>query len=129
MNVSINKVNDIICTVLNRLANKQIEKLPSKGLRCQLLVEARHLADLQVGHAMLDGLDLTTVLGNTLHGDGTTKYHRHFQNFELTTKDGETLSAGLFETVGQDAESKSKIYTFPLLRYLKKGDLVIMDQA
>ena len=34
MNVSINKVNEIICIVLNRLANKKIEKLPSKGLRC-----------------------------------------------------------------------------------------------
>ena len=35
MNVSINKVNDVIRTVIKRLTNKEIDKLPSKGLRCQ----------------------------------------------------------------------------------------------
>ena len=99
MNVSINKVNEVIQTVVKRLTNKKIDKLPSKGLRCQLLIEARHLADIQVGHAMLEGIDLNTVLGNTLHGDGTTKYHRHFQNYQVTTADGKTLSTGLMETL------------------------------
>ena len=99
MNVSINKVNEVIQTVVKRLTDKKIDKLPSKGLRCQLLIEARHLADIQVGHAMLKGIDLNTVLGNTLHGDGTTKYHRHFQNYQVTTADGKTLSTGLMETL------------------------------
>ena len=54
---------------------------------------------------MLEGTDLNTVLGNTLHGDGTTKYHRHFQNYQVTTADGKTLSTGLMETVSQDAET------------------------
>ena len=31
MNVSINKVNDVIQTVKKRLTNKEIDKLPSKG--------------------------------------------------------------------------------------------------
>ena len=95
-----------------------------------MLIEARHLADIQVGEAMLQNLDLTTVLGNTLHGDGTTKYHRHYQNFQVTTNnkkrshtqldsrkqviafqdrvitsDGETLSAGLLEIGSQTADS------------------------
>ena len=105
MNVSVNKVNDVIRTVINRLTNKKIDRLPSKGLRCQLLIEARHLADIQVGKAMLEGLDMSTILGNTLHGDGTTKYHRHFQNFQITTSDGESLTAGLIEIVGQDAQT------------------------
>ena len=105
MNVSINKVNDVIRTVIKRLTNKEIDKLPSKGLRCQFLIEARHLADLQIGHAMLEGTDLNSVLGNTLHGDGTSKYHRHFQNFQVTTSEGQSLSAGLLEIVGQDAQT------------------------
>ena len=105
MNVSINKVNDFISVVLKRLANKTVDRLPSKGLRCQLLIEARHLADIQVGQAMLEGTDLSTVLGNTLHGDGTTKYHRHYQNFQVSTPDGQSLTAGLVEIVGQDAET------------------------
>ncbi len=103
MNVSVNKVNDVIECVLNRFTGKSVEKLPSKGLRCQLLIEARHLADVQVGEAMLHNLDLTTVLGNTIHGDGTTKYHRHYQNFQITTSDGQSLSVGLQEIGGQDA--------------------------
>ena len=105
MNVSVNKVNEVIQTVIKRLTDKVIDRLPSKGLRCQLLIEARHLADIQVGQAMLQNLDLNSVLGNTLHGNGTTKYHRHFQNFQVSSTDGKTLSAGLIETVNQDAES------------------------
>ena len=105
MNVSVNKVNDVIMTVLKHFTGKVPEKLPSKGLRSQMLIEARHLADIQVGEAMLQNLDLTTVLGNTLHGEGTTKYHRHYQNFQVTTSDGETLSAGLLEIGSQTADS------------------------
>ena len=97
----------VISVVLKRLANKTVDRLPSKGLRCQLLIEARHLADIQVGQAMLtlEGTDLSTVLGNTLPGDGTTKYHRHYQNFQVSTPDGQSLTAGLVEIVGQDAET------------------------
>ena len=105
MNVSVNKVNDVIECVLNRFTGTSVEKLPSKGLRCQLLIEARHLAYVQVGQAMLNNLDLTSVLGNTIHGDGTTKYHRHYQNFQITTSDGQTLSVGLQEIGGQGAEA------------------------
>ena len=54
---------------------------------------------------MLKGVDLTSVLGNTLHGDGTTKYHRHYQNFQINTVDNIPLSVGLLEIVDQDAET------------------------
>ena len=105
MNVSLNKVNEVIKAVLKRLAKKDIDKLPSKSLKSQLLIEARHLADIQVGEAMLKGVYLTSVLGNTLHGDGTTKYHRHYQNFQINTVDNIPLSVGLLEIVDQDAET------------------------
>ena len=35
MNVSVNKVNDVICVVLKRLTGKEVDRLPSKGLRTQ----------------------------------------------------------------------------------------------
>eukprot|EP00112_Aurelia_sp_Birch-Aquarium-sp1_P023755 Seg720.1 transcript_id=Seg720.1/GoldUCD/mRNA.D3Y31 product="hypothetical protein" protein_id=Seg720.1/GoldUCD/D3Y31 len=110
MNVSVNKVNDVIRTVIKRLTNKNIDRLPSVGLRSQFLIEARHLADIQVGNALLQDADLTSVLGNTLHGDGTTKYHRHYQNFQVTTAAGKSLSVGLCEVVGQDAETILKTW-------------------
>ena len=53
----------------------------------------------------MKGLDLESVLGNTIHGDGTTKYHRHYQSFQVTTQEGQSLSVGLLETAGQDAET------------------------
>ena len=59
MNFSLNKVNEVIEAVLKRLAKKDIDKLPSKSLKSQLLIEARQLADIQVGEAMLKGVDLT----------------------------------------------------------------------
>ena len=90
MNVSFNKVNDVIRAVIKRLTNKSIDRLPSIGLRSHFLIEARQLADIQVGNALLQDCDLTSVLGNTLHGDGTTKYHRHYQNFQVTTAAGKS---------------------------------------
>ena len=54
---------------------------------------------------MLKGSELSSVLGNTLHGDGTTKYHRHFQTYQVTTSVGKSLSVGLIETAGQDAQT------------------------
>ena len=110
MNVSVNKVNDVIRIVLKNFAGKEIDRLPSKGLLSQFLIEARHIADIQVGETMLKDIDLTSVLGNTLHGDGTTKYNRHYQNFQISTKDGDRMSVGLMETVGQDAATILKCW-------------------
>ena len=85
MNVSISKVNEVIRTVLQKLGGKSISRLPSKAVHSRLPVEAKHLADVQLGRAMLEKADPSRVTGNTLHGDGTTKYHRHYQDFEVTT--------------------------------------------
>ena len=83
MNVSMSKVNEVIRTVLQKLAGKSTSRLPSKAVHSRLLVEANHLADVQLGRAMLEEADPSQVIGNTLHGDGTTKYHRHYQDFEV----------------------------------------------
>ena len=70
-----------------------------------MLMEARHLADIQICQAMLQGNDLSSVLGKTLHGDGMTKYHSHYQNFQVNTAERVPLSVGLIEIVDQDAET------------------------
>ena len=72
LNVSMNKVNEVIKTVMHKLSNKSIGRLPSNAVKSRLLVEARHLAHLQVAEEMLkEGVDGYT--GNCLHGDGTSK--------------------------------------------------------
>ena len=90
MNVSMSKVNEVIRTVLKKLTGKSLSRLPSKAVHSRLLVEAKHLADVQLGRAMLEDADPSQVVGNTLHGDGTTKYHRHYQDFEVTTPSCQT---------------------------------------
>ena len=105
MNVSMSKVNEVIRTVLQKLAGKSISRLPSKAVHSRLLVEAKHLADVQLGRAMLEEADPSQVIGNTLHRDGTTKYHRHYQDFEVTTPSCQTYSMGLLELGKSDTEA------------------------
>ena len=54
MNVSMSKVNEVIRTVLKKLTWKRLSKLPSKAVHSRLFVEAKHLADVQLGRAMLE---------------------------------------------------------------------------
>ena len=105
MNVSMSKANEVIRTVLQKLAGKSISRLPSKAVHSRLLVEAKHLADVQLGRAMLEEADPSQVIGNTLHGDGTTKYHRHYQDFTVTTPSCLTYSMGLLELGKSDTEA------------------------
>ena len=55
--------------------------------------EALLLKRIQVSEANLE--DVLVDSGNCLHGHGTSKYHRHFQNFQITTISGRQLSFGL----------------------------------
>lgn len=105
MNVSMSKVNEVIRTVLKKLTWKRLSRLPSKAIHSRLFVEAKHLADVQLGRAMLEEADPSQVVGNTLHRDGTTKYHRHYQDFEITTPSCQTYSMGLLELGKSDTEA------------------------
>ena len=77
MNVSMNKVNEVIKLILKKLAGKDIECLPSNAVKARLLIEARHLAHAHVSEQMQSGGES----GNCLHRDGTTKYYLHYQTF------------------------------------------------
>jgi len=57
MKVSTSKVNEVIRTGLQKLAGKGMSRLPSKAVHSHLLVEAKHLADVQLGRAMLEEAD------------------------------------------------------------------------
>ncbi|XP_047136822.1 centromere-associated protein E-like [Hydra vulgaris] len=108
MNVSMNSVNEVIKVVLNKLAKKNISRLPSAAVKCRLMQEASILDQFQVAEAMLENnlINKNPKIGNCLHGDGTQKYHKHYQNFQITTTSGKTLSFGLSEVVGKDAATR-----------------------
>ena len=113
LNVSINKIDQVIKVVLNKLAKKDIERLPSAGVNARLMQEALFLGQIQVAEAMLEGVSGDS--GNCLHGDGTLKYHRHFKHFQITATSGRQLSFRLSETVSGDAR-----YTYTCIYHVYK---------
>ena len=103
LNVSIDKIDQIIKMVPSKLAKKDIERLPSAGVKARLMQGALFSGQIQVAEAMLE--DVSGDPGNCLHVDGISKYHRHFQNFHITTTSGRQLSFGLAEILSGTAQS------------------------
>ncbi|XP_030830480.1 uncharacterized protein LOC105441835 [Strongylocentrotus purpuratus] len=95
LNVSMSKVSTVIRLVLRKLAKKDVARMPSIGTISQFALEARHLADIEIAQSMLN--NTTGTLGNCIHGDGTTKYHKKYQNWQVTLPDGTQKSFGLME--------------------------------
>ena len=101
--VSLNKVNGVIQTVVQKITGKTLSRLHSAGVRSRLLVEAKRVAQCQVATAMIDnGPSSELQYGNCLHQDGTSKFHRHFQSFQVTTAEKRTYSIGLTEVGARD---------------------------
>ena len=111
-NVSIKKIPSVIKAVLGSLTNTNVDKLrlPSVGARSKMVQEALALAQMQVVEEMKKGDLGPDEIGNCLHGDGTIKYSRHYQNFQITTRSGRTLSLGLIEVADADAETVLKTF-------------------
>lgn len=107
MNVSMNRVA-VVRLVIRKLTGREIERLPINAVKTRLLVEGRHIAHEQVKEATLSD---DTEKGNCHYGNGTTKHHRHFRSFQITTSSGNTFSFGLQEMAGQDAGTLFKTFT------------------
>ena len=134
LNVSMSAVNKVIRSTLKKMANIEVGRLPSMGTTSKLVTEARVLADIEVGLAMKEARP-EDVLGNVIHLDGTTKYHKKYQNWQSTMADKSTRTLGLtqmgsanteavvdsykdrmqeiaaaLETISQTGENKDKLY-------------------
>ena len=109
-NVSMNKVNVVIRTVLKNLAGKDITRLPSAGTRSRIALEANHLATIEVAMAMKSAKP-EDAIGNCIHGDGTTKHHQKYQNWQLTLPDGSSRSLGMMEMGDGDTEAVMDSFT------------------
>ena len=81
LKVSIDKVDQVTKVVLNKLEKQDIGRLPSAGVEARLMQEALFLGQIKVSEGMLE--DVSGDSGNCLHVDGTSKYNRHFQNFQF----------------------------------------------
>lgn len=104
-NVSLNKLPDIISTVLKSFAGKVPERLPSKTLLSWMMAEAKVVASKHVALAMLKDLNLSAPCGNVLHQDATTKHHIHYEGAQVTLKDGKSMTIGLKQVAGGDGNT------------------------
>jgi hypothetical protein len=50
----------------------------------RLLLEAKSVAQQQIVDSMLKDYDPTTMTGNTLHSDATSKFFKHYESFQVT---------------------------------------------
>ena len=82
-NVSMSKVNEVITAVMKNLGGKVPQRLPSAGCLARILIEAKSVAAQQVATSMMAGADVANQSGNCLHMDATTKYHHHYQGYEV----------------------------------------------
>ena len=86
LNVSIDKIDQVITVVLSKLAKKNIKTLPSAKVKARLMQETQFLVQIKIA-------------------DGTSKYHCHFQNFKIATGSGRSLSVALSKIVRGDSQS------------------------
>lgn len=74
------------------------------GIGSRILVEARNLAVVEVATA-LNACRSEDAVGNCIHGDGTSKFHHKYQNYQITRPDGSSRSVGLTETAAGDTSA------------------------
>lgn len=110
-NVSMNKVNGVISTVLKKMTGVLPARLPSMAVKSRLLVEAKSVAQQQIVEAMLKDSDPTSLVGNTLHSDATSKFFKHYQSFQVTLSDGKVMSIGMSEVGRGDVNSLMESFT------------------
>jgi hypothetical protein len=75
------------------------------AVKSRLLLEAKSVAQQQIVDAMLKDYDPTTMTGNTLHSDATSKFLKHYESFQVTLPDGNSMSIGLSEVGSGDADT------------------------
>ncbi|XP_066920601.1 putative leucine-rich repeat-containing protein DDB_G0290503 [Clytia hemisphaerica] len=115
MGVGTSKVKEVIRTVLKNIAKRDAPVLPGVTFAKGMLLEARNLAQQHLVHVLsgekISESDSATNFSdlNTLHSDGTSKKGRSYLSYDITTKTGETLNAGLRETSSGDAEMQLKV--------------------
>ena len=110
-NVSMSKVKMVINTVCKNLLGKLPERLPSLGTLDRILSEAKFVAQNQIYKCMEEGGDPTTLTGNTLHNDATTKFHHHYQGFQVTLLNGKQMTIGLREVGAADTDTLMDAFT------------------
>ena len=97
MNVSVHNCGNIIQSVLKRLSNLNIGRLPKKSAASIMMVESRMLALMQAGEA------ITSSESNVLHFDGTKLNFEELGSFQVVTDSG-SYTFGIEDMMSGEAE-------------------------
>lgn len=91
LNVGVRNIPRIIRSVLENIMHKSVQRLPSYGLTCQMILESLTIAQAQLGEKLSE-----TDGHCTLQTDGTTKYGQHFATYDVTNpEDSITYNLGI----------------------------------
>lgn len=85
LNVGVHNIAPIIRCVLRNMAHKSVNRLPSHGLTCQMILESLTVAQAQLGEKLGGSLEY-----HTLQTDRTTKYGYHFATHDVKTSEDQT---------------------------------------
>ena len=97
-NVSVENIECVIESVLERLFGKSCERLPRKSLAAEMLAEMNLISKTQVGEAMLNSSN------NVLHLDGTKYNFNEVGSFQVSTSSG-SYTMGIEDMFSGEAQS------------------------
>ena len=84
LNGGVRNVVPVIKSVIGNLAHKSLDRMPSRAVLCQMMVECLTLAHAQLGQE----LSREEEEYHTLQTDGTTKYGEHYNTYDVSTVGG-----------------------------------------
>lgn len=71
LNIGISNIEPVITSVLKNLTQRNVSRLPSRALLCNMMIESLTLAQAQLGEEL-------STNDKEYFTDGTTKYGHHF---------------------------------------------------
>ena len=106
MGVGINNIEKFVRTVLTNFTNMNIECLPKATFARPMYTESRRLSQLQVAESLLKDYDSSC---RTLHTDGTSKFGKHYETYDVVTDQGQTSITGIREVSSDDTETQLNV--------------------
>ena len=106
MGVGINNFEKVVRTILTNFTNMIIECLSKATFPRLMYTESTRLSQLQVAESSLKDYDSSC---RTLHTDGTSKFGKHYETYDVVTDQGQTSITGIREVSSDDTETQLNV--------------------
>ena len=105
--VSANKVEEVVNTVLTKIAGIQVDRLPKSTYAKDMGIEVRSMAQYHVASELSAEFECQNM---TLHSDGTTKFGHSYTTFDVQKSDGKLLVVGMREVGAADTHTQLDLF-------------------